>query len=147
MAITKISNNINFGQNKNIHRPNYTKITGYGALVSSAISILAIKNKKTKMHKEFAFLAGAFAVEHVAIIEYYKHIYKTLFTIGFHFYTKTLCFIIITIMNNCMKISKPTLQSCRYNFYIRYKWYCFHDLTKLLFCQLNILIFHKILFH
>ena len=79
MAITRVSNILSFGhgnQANKLKKPNYVKITGYGALASGVVSVLAIKNKMPKMHKEFAFLAGAFTFAHIAILEWYKHGHK-----------------------------------------------------------------------
>lgn len=79
MAITRVSNNLSFKSTQSankVSKPNYVKITGYGALVSGVVSVLAIKNKMPKMHREFALLAGAFSLAHVAILEWYKQWYK-----------------------------------------------------------------------
>ena len=73
MAITRVTNNISFGHAHNSNKPNYVKITGYGALASGVLSVWAIKKKMPKMHKEFAMLAGAFTFAHIAILEWYKH--------------------------------------------------------------------------
>lgn len=56
------------------HNPiNPASVTGYGALGCAVGSVIAIKNKSFKWHKYLAYAAGAFALAHVGIIEWFHH--------------------------------------------------------------------------
>ncbi len=46
--------------------------TGYGALFLGGASAIAAKNKKIKSHVYIAYAAGALAIAHTALIEWYK---------------------------------------------------------------------------
>ena len=52
-------------------RPFITPVsaTGYGALIAGGASVVTAVNKKIKTHKYLAYLAGALAIAHTAIIE------------------------------------------------------------------------------
>lgn len=55
-------------------RPAITPVsaTGYGALVAGGASVVTAINKKIKTHKYLAYLAGALAIAHTAIIEMHR---------------------------------------------------------------------------
>ena len=69
--ITPINKNTYSNQIKK--KPNYVKITGYAAVTSGIASVIAIKNKSPKLHKNFAYLSGFFTAAHIGILEWYKH--------------------------------------------------------------------------
>lgn len=50
-----------------------TGITGYGALATGIASGIVAHNKKIKLHKTLAYIAGALALAHVGIVEYFHH--------------------------------------------------------------------------
>ena len=58
-----------------IKKPNYVKLTGYGAAGAMGLSVLAASNKKIKLHKYLAVLSGVLTLLHIGIIESY-HIKK-----------------------------------------------------------------------
>lgn len=55
-------------------RPFITPVsaTGYGALICGGASVVTAVNKKIKTHKYLAYLAGALAIAHTAIIEMHR---------------------------------------------------------------------------
>jgi hydroxyethylthiazole kinase-like sugar kinase family protein len=79
MQINKV-NSITFKQNETSKNPkpklNLAKITGYGCLTSGMGSIIAAKTKNLNLHKNLAYIAGALAIIHTGIIEYYHHKFK-----------------------------------------------------------------------
>ena len=52
---------------------NPANVTGYGTLGCAIGSIAAIKNKSFKWHKNLAYAAGALALIHAGIIEWFHH--------------------------------------------------------------------------
>ena len=50
---------------------NPASLTGYGALGCALGSVVAIKNKSFKWHKYLAYAAGALAIAHVGLIEWF----------------------------------------------------------------------------
>lgn len=69
--VNSINNNASSAQTKK--KPNYVKITGYAAVTAGIVSVIAIKNKSPKLHKNFAYLSGIFTAAHIGILEWYKH--------------------------------------------------------------------------
>lgn len=57
----------------NKHKHIAVKYTGYGALGFGIASGIVAKNHKIKQHKYLAYIAGALAVAHAAIVEYFHH--------------------------------------------------------------------------
>lgn len=65
---------VNSFQSSNLQKPskpNYVKITGYGALGLGAASAIAGLNKKIKPHKYLAYAAGILAGFHTVLVEWY----------------------------------------------------------------------------
>jgi sulfite exporter TauE/SafE len=81
MQISRV-NSATFKQNetssnsKPKQKLNLAKITGYSCLGCGLGSIIAVKTKNLKLHKSLAYLAGALAIIHTGIIEYYHHKFK-----------------------------------------------------------------------
>ena len=50
---------------------NTVKYTGYASLALGTASIIAVSKKSFKVHKYLGYLAGAFALIHTGIIEWY----------------------------------------------------------------------------
>lgn len=55
-------------------RPFITPVsaTGYGALILGGASAITARNKKIKTHKYLAYVAGALAIAHTALIEWHR---------------------------------------------------------------------------
>ena len=77
MPITPVFNNTQFKNIQQIKptvngkkKPNYVKITGYGALMSGLLC--GTFAKKRKVHKCFAFCALISSLAHIGILESYK---------------------------------------------------------------------------
>lgn len=66
-------NNLNISNIEKKLTNNSVSITGYGALGFGTASAIAGYQKKIKLHKHFAYIAGALAFLHTGIIEYYHH--------------------------------------------------------------------------
>ena len=64
-------NQVSFGHKNSNNKPNFVKITGYGAIASGVGSVVAIKNKKPKLHKSLGYLAGIFTLAHIGILKWY----------------------------------------------------------------------------
>lgn len=58
-------------QSHHQHKYNPLKITGYGAAGFMAASIIQASRKKPQSHKILAFIATAFTLAHIGIIEYF----------------------------------------------------------------------------
>jgi len=72
MTIQPILPTTTHPQNKKRQFLNPVSITGYGALITGGASVVTAVNKKIKTHKYLAYLAGALAIAHTAIIEIQK---------------------------------------------------------------------------
>ena len=57
-------------------KTNYVKITGYSATACGITSVLAIKAKRTKLHKLLAYLSGLLTLAHIGIIEWNNYKFK-----------------------------------------------------------------------
>lgn len=54
----------------------FTKISGYGAILTGAVSIGAAAQKKIKTHKFLGITSIILALTHVGIIKYIHHKFK-----------------------------------------------------------------------
>ncbi len=64
---------INNSQTHPQYKYNPVKITGYGGAICAAACVVQAARGKIKLHKILAYIAGAFTLAHIGIIEYFHH--------------------------------------------------------------------------